>query len=151
MVQTTSINKKIYSVDMMHAYVNIFKPKATLINIEEYKQILNEKGWGDPINKVFISPNDVLNDKQKYKEEYNRIIKSDLKYPILIANNNIIDGVHRFTKAHLANKKQIKAIIFDDALLNKFLLDKNGNYNKTNNITNSLYIEMFVKRFKLKK
>jgi hypothetical protein len=41
---------------------------------------------------------DKNNNPEKYYEEYNRINKANLNYPIIIDKNNIIDGVHRLTK-----------------------------------------------------
>ena len=76
-------------------------------------------------------------------------MNSNLKYPIIIIKNNIIvDGMHRLSKAYLLNKKYIKAYIFDDALLKKFLIDKNENYNRVDKLNNSYFIELFYQRFK---
>jgi hypothetical protein len=47
MPQIFSDNKKIYSVDMMFAYINIFKPTYTKIKIDQLLHNLEYKGWGD--------------------------------------------------------------------------------------------------------
>ena len=41
---------------------------------------MDAKGWGDGN----ISVNDVLNNPKKYKDDYNRINKANLKYPIIM-------------------------------------------------------------------
>jgi len=74
-------------------------------------------------------------------------MNSNLKFPIVIANNNIVDGVHRLTKAYLQKKKEIKAYIFDGELLEKFLIDKNKNWDKVDKLNTYEYIELFFKRF----
>jgi len=150
MVATYSDGKKIYSVDLMIAYVNIYKPIAIKINIQDYfDSIINYKGWGNPIKNIYYSPQDVLNNPIKYKEDYERIMNAKLTYPIIITKNNIvIDGVHRIVKASYLNKKQIKAYVFDNTLLNKFLLDKNKNFKKVDKLTTTDLIMLFNRRFK---
>ena len=74
------------------------------------------------------------------------IIKYNLKYPIIMdTKGNIFDGVHRYIKSKLLNKKTIKAYIFDDKLLNKFIINKTGDYNTKLEINE--YIEFFYKKF----
>ncbi len=48
MVHTYSNSNNIYSVDMMLAYINIYKPKKLIveINIDDYLSTLKYKGWG---------------------------------------------------------------------------------------------------------
>ena len=60
-------------------------------------------------------------------------------------NGNIFDGVHRFIKSKLQNKKNIKAYYFDNELLKKFIIDRKRNYNVKLEIHE--YIELFHKRF----
>jgi hypothetical protein len=56
----------------------------------------------------------------KYKDDYNRINKANLKYPIIMdIKGNIFDGVHRYIKSKLLNKKSIKAYIFSIDFMNK--------------------------------
>ena len=69
-----------------------------------------------------------------------------MKYPIIMdTKGNIFDGVHRYIKSKLLNKKIIKVYLFDDKLLNKFIINKNGNYNIKLEINE--YIELFYKNF----
>jgi len=149
MPQTFSDDKKIYSVDMMFAYINIFKLKYTKIKIDQLLHNLDYKGWGNPKINLFYSPKQVLENPKKYKDEIKRINESNLKYPIIVYNNNIVDGVHRLTKSCLLNKKTIKAYIFDDKTIKNFIIDKNKDWNKVDKIQIYNYIELFIKKFNL--
>lgn len=149
MPQTFSDDKKIYSVDMMFAYINIFKPKYTKIKIDQLLHTLEYKGWGDPKINLFYSPKQVLDNPKKYKDEIKRINEANLKYLIIVYNNNIVDGVHRLTKSCLLNKKTIKAYIFDDKTIKNFIIDKNKDWNKVDQIQIHNYIELFIKKFNL--
>jgi hypothetical protein len=142
MPHTTSKGKKVYSVDLMFAYINIFKPEATKINLNTINYDIDAKGWGD--NDISVS--DVLKYPKKYKADYDRIKEANLNYPIIMdTKGNIFDGVHRYIKSKLLNKKNIKVYIFDNKLLNKFIIDKTGNYNIKLEINE--YINLFYKNF----
>jgi hypothetical protein len=55
MVAIYSVNKNIYSVDLMIAYVNIYKPKFIKVNPNYFiDSIINYKGWGGSIEKNII-------------------------------------------------------------------------------------------------
>ena len=104
MPHTTSKGKHVYSVDLMFAYINIFKPEIHKINLDSVNYDINAKGWGDGN----ISVNDVLQNPKKYKDDYDRINNANLKYPIIMDfKGNIFDGVHRYIKAKKLNKKTI--------------------------------------------
>ena len=75
MPQTTSRGKNVYSVDLMFAYINIFKPRITKIKLNTINYDLHTKGWGEGD----ISVNSVLKYPQKYKDNYNRIINANLR------------------------------------------------------------------------
>ena len=79
MPRTSSNGKIIYSVDLMIAYINIFKPKASVIKLSDIHMDLDAKGWGESN----ISVNDVLANKKKYMADYNRIKSADLSYTIM--------------------------------------------------------------------
>ena len=149
MVHTYSDSNNIYSVDMMLAYINIFKPKNLILEIEidNYLNVLDYKGWGNQKKKIFYSPADVMNDPKKHTHEYNKIMESNLKYPIIVDKNNIIDGVHRLSKAYLFGKKKIKAYFFDNKLMKKFLIDTKGNFDKVDRMTINDFIILFNNRF----
>ena len=142
MPHTTSKGKHVYSVDLMFAYINIFKPEIHKINLDSVNYDVNAKGWGDGN----ISVNDVLQNPKKYKDDYDRINNANLKYPIIMDfKGNIFDGVHRYIKAKKLNKKTIKVYLFNNELLKNFIIDKNSNYNKKLEINE--YIELFYKKF----
>lgn len=142
MTRTTSIGKNVYSVDLMFAYINIFKPKATKIILSDINYDTNVKGWGDSD----ISVNDVLKNPKKYKDDYDRIINANLKYPIIMNTKGIIfDGVHRYIKSKMLNRKSINAYVFDDKLLKKFIINDKGNYNIKLQVNE--YVELFCKKF----
>jgi len=92
MPHTFSDNKKIYSVDMMLAYTNLFMPKYKKIKINILIDTLDYKDWrsSDYDNLDYYSPKQVLENPNKYKSEIKRIKRSKLKYPIIINNNNIV-------------------------------------------------------------
>ena len=45
MPHTTSKGKHVYSVDLMFAYINIFKPEIHKINLDSVNYDVNAKGW----------------------------------------------------------------------------------------------------------
>jgi len=149
MVQTFSDNKNIYSVDMMFAYINIFKPKHKDILVNSLLHTLEYKGWGEPTKNIYYSPMEVIKNPKnnKYKKEIERINKANLSYPIIIYNNYIIDGVHRLSKAYLDNKKKIKAYIFTKQEMDKFLIDKKLDWNKVDKLQIYDFIKLFYEQF----
>ena len=144
---TFSDSDKIYSVDMMFAYVNIFKPSTTDIKVSDHLYLFNENCWGEPEKNIKLSPGTVLKNPKKYKEHYKRIKNADLSYPIMMYNGWIIDGVHRTLKAHLRGKKTLKAYVFPKDIFKKFLIRLDRNYEKVNKMNTHDYISLFYKRF----
>ncbi len=55
---------------------------------------------------------DIINHPEKYKEEYERTMKTDLGFPIDIMRNKgrwlILDGLHRLMKAKILGMKKVK-------------------------------------------
>lgn len=149
MVHTHSNGSFIYSVDMMLAYINIFKPKDNIVTVSvaDYANTLDYKGWGCAKTNTRYSANDVLANPQKYSDDYAQIVNAELKYPIIIHGDHIVDGVHRFARAHMLGKKTMRAYIFDARLMKKFVVGKQGEIDKIKQITIRQYIEMFDKRF----
>ena len=141
-MRTTSNGNIVYSVDMLLAYINIFTPVAKKVNMKDIKYDTSIKGWGEKN----ISVDDVLKNPKKYKDDYNRIEEANLKYPIIMdKSGNILDGVHRFIKSKMQNKRYIKVYEIENTLLKKFIIDRKGNYNVRLDINE--YIELFYKRF----
>lgn len=148
MVQTYSDGKTIYSVDMMFAYISVFKPRSRKIKVESYEKTLDFNGWGDPSKGVKYSPKDVLETPSKFKDEINRIEKADMSFPIIVTSKGyVVDGVHRLTKAVMQNIKNMRAYTFDDETMRKFVINRNGNWKNVDAMRTDNFISLFYKRF----
>lgn len=145
MVHTYSDENKIYLVDLMIAYVNIVDYPSTSIDIDDYLQHLNSKCWRQYGKKY--SPIEVLNNPSDYEHDMNKIKNADLKYPIIIYNGNVVDGMHRLSKAYLLHKTHLTVYIFSDTLMKKFLVSTKGDYKKLEGFEVHHFIEMFNDRF----
>lgn len=90
-----SDDKYKYSIEMMHAYINLCKPDNKIkLNLEDLKFNLEYNCWAN-----FVCPIDVINDikNKKYKDELFYINNANVKYPIIVDSNYyIIDGMHRY-------------------------------------------------------
>lgn len=64
--------------------------------------------WGN----YSLKPIDVLNDQDKYQEEFNRTMRADLSYPldIMFWKNRwlLLDGLHRLLKAKILGQTSVK-------------------------------------------
>lgn len=147
MVRTYSHNKSTYSVDMMFAYINIFKPKHSKIETEKLLDVLHYKGWYDDKSKKYITAFDVIDNPKKYKKEYDTILSADLKYPIIVNNGIVIDGVHRVAKSYLTDKKYIKCYNFNNRTMKKFMIDETSDWKKVSRLEINVFIQLFYKRF----
>jgi hypothetical protein len=119
-----SNNDGIYSVYMMIKYFNNnrFSTKKA-VYVSELRKKLDNECWGDPHeNGQKYSPMKVINNTIQYKDEKNRIDKSLLKYPIIMCDGHVIDGMHRLAKAYINNYTLINAYTIDNDLLSKFLI-----------------------------
>ena len=137
-----SDNKYNYSIQLMFAYINLYKPTKIKLNLDTLAFNLEYNCWENN-----VCPINVINDMKnnKYKEEVMQIKNANIKYPIIIDSNyNIIDGVHRYTKHIIENKKTINVYIFDKKLMKKFII---GKRNEKNNMEINDYIELFNRRF----
>jgi len=132
--QTYSNGQIVYSVYMMHKYVNENKLHIYNISLTRFKYTQNWKIWGDwndPYgDQNRWSINDVLKDPNKYKRDYKNILKAKLSYPIICVYTPldlfiIVDGYHRYAKSILQKKKTIKSYVFTDPkIIKKFKLGK---------------------------
>ena len=154
--QTFNISngKKIYSIDMMIAYIDIFSPEYETITMNKMESYLNTKIWYDSKKNIYYSPKDVLNHPKKDTDKFlqhhmTRITNSNLKFPISIYKDEIIDCYHRLTKSYILNKKTIKVFLFDDKIMNKFVVNAKKDYDYVNNLRLYEYIKLFIKNFKL--
>jgi hypothetical protein len=132
----------------MFAYINVFGHQITTIDAMDYSDVLKYKGWGNPDKKTLFSPLDVLKNPALYESDMKRIKRANLSFPIIIHNGNIVDGVHRLTKAFLKNKKNLDAYIFDDNLMKKFLISNKGDWNKVDSMNTHDFIVKFYENFR---
>lgn len=62
-----------------------------------------------------LKPIDVINNPSKYKKQYDRIMNSDISYPIDIMENKgrfvILDGLHRLVKCKILGMNKVKVRI----------------------------------------
>lgn len=62
-----------------------------------------------------LKPIDVINNPQKYKLQYDRVMASDISYPIDVMPNKerlvILDGLHRLVKCKLLGMNKVKVRI----------------------------------------
>ncbi len=150
MPQTFSDNYSVYSVDMMFAFLKTNKYPSRSVCVSEYIHVLEYPGWGDPGQNIYYSAIDVINNPAKYVDEYKRILKADMLYPIIISSDGfIVDGVHRLTKAFLDKKNDIKAYIFTTDLMEKFkIADKTPDvWEKIDRMPIYEIISMYNERF----
>ena len=148
MVHTYSDNDKIYLVDLMIAYVNIFDYPVTDIDTKDYLTHLKSKCWRKFGKKY--SPIEVLNNPSVYDLDMEKIKNAELIYPIIIFDGNVVDGMHRLTKLYLQQKSHLKAYVFNEALMKKFLVSAKGDYKKLESLEIHHIIEMFNDRFTIK-
>ena len=140
-VEYFSDDKHKYSTALMFAYINLCKPNKNKLNVEDLEFNLGYDCWANNVR-----PIDVLNDIKnvKYKDEVSRIKKANLKYPIILDSNyNILDGVHRYVKHIIEQKKTINVYIFDKAMMKKFIISDEEKQLEIND-----FIELFSRRFK---
>lgn len=148
-MKTFSNNNTVYSVDMMLAYINIMKPKAIKMPISKYisKGVLNYEGWCDNDGNCY-SPMQVIKNRTKYRDEMERIKSSDLKYPIVVDNDDmVVDGVHRLTKAYLEKSKYILVYKFPDEIMEKFIIGTNGDWESVSMMPIHELLELFYSSF----
>lgn len=85
------------------------------IEIEALEWHLNIPFWNWNDSFYNLTPNQVTSDKDKYKEHYDRIMNSDIKYPIDIMENKeryvILDGLHRLVKYKILGYKKVNVRI----------------------------------------
>jgi hypothetical protein len=133
----------------MFTYINIFKKtlKVKKVDVKSLMHNLEFKGWRNKTTGKIYSPMDVIKHPKKYPHDMERVNKANLKYPIIVHNNFVVDGMHRLLKILFQNKTQIDAYVFDDNLMNKFKLGKRNAKNLNDQFENFKLIERFYKQF----
>ncbi len=138
--------KKVYSVPMMHMYFNTIGKNDPIYKIKIDKYFAKEDHFGYDMR---FSLNDIMKNKKMYKEDYDKIKKADLRYPILIneSADSILDGRHRIAKALISGHDTIEAYKVKKSLLKKFLISSNLDFKKVDKLTTQDIIELFKERF----
>ena len=135
----------IYSVDMMIAYVNICKPPIYKVKVRDLDYVLNEKYWWD--DETDHSPMEVIDNPSKYKEDWKMIKKANMKYPIMMNNEWVVDGLHRLSKAWITKKKYIKTYKFSDDMMKNFLINEKGDWKAVKKLETFDVLKLFYERF----
>lgn len=74
-----------------------------------------------------LTSREIIKNPQKYKEEYERTMKADLKYPIDIMQNKgkwlILDGLHRLMRAYIQGITEVDVRIIPREKIPEILRD----------------------------
>ena len=85
---------------------------------------------------------------KKYQANAKRIREANMSYPIIVTGSHtIVDGYHRVAKAYMEGKKEIRAYVFDAALMKKCMLVKGMDFGKLNGLAVYDIVELWNKRF----
>lgn len=104
---------------MMFEYVNTHPLTIQEINVAD---LATHIGWWSEADEWY-SAIDVLENHEKYRDDYDRIINANLDYPCIFHDQSIVDGCHRIAKTVFLEKQDtIKCFIFDDELMSKFVV-----------------------------
>lgn len=127
MPQTFTINKKIYSVDMLFLYLKDHHVPTVLFKVKDLLHELSAKSWSHGIR---FGPFDVIENEEEFKDDYKRILKADLRYPILywLEKKVIVDGLHRLSKAYfIRHDKYIKVRELNNDIMKFVEITKESN------------------------
>lgn len=80
------------------------------MNISELEWHFDIPFWCE--NGVYnLTPREVINNPENHKQEYDRAMNCDLKYPLDIMENKgkwlLLDGLHRLMKAYISGDKKV--------------------------------------------
>lgn len=98
--------------------------EVSTISIDKLSWHFDIPFWDYEDNFYAITPNDVINDKDKYHEHYERIIASDINYPIDVIEYKgrlvILDGLHRLVHLKIEGIKDVKVRIIPNDMIPLF-------------------------------
>jgi len=117
--------------------------KVWKLNIPITEMDMNELTWHFDIpfhwhkGGVYnLKSKEIIENPEKYKEEYERTMKVDLKYPIDIMKNKgkwlILDGLHRLMKAYILEMKKVNVRIIPREQIPEILKDDSDGVEKKN-------------------
>jgi hypothetical protein len=117
----------IYDIEKLWTLTN--EMKAVEVEIDQLTWVMEVDHWSDLDgvhgkditdesikNEKYISANDVLKNPLIYLHHFDLISFADLSYPILLIKLpndklDVIDGIHRLSKAYVQKQKTISAIV----------------------------------------
>lgn len=130
----------IYDIEKLWALTN--EMKADEVKIDQLTWVMDVDHWSDLDgihskditdelikNEKYISANDVLKNPLIYLHHFDLISFADLSYPILLIklpndNLDVIDGIHRLSKAYVQKQKTISAIVVPQKTLQEAIVKK---------------------------
>lgn len=118
---TTNDNKSAILPDYIQQYAFDFKWDNTLVwgldipvevmNIDELVWHFDVPWLHTHSGRFDVTPTEIMQHPDTYREQYNRTMQSDLSYPIDIMFNKghwlILDGLHRLMKSVSLGKRQV--------------------------------------------
>ena len=89
------------------------KAEVEKISLSELEWQLDIPFWDTSKERYVLTPNEVMNNPEKYAEQYKRIMGADLNYPIDIMKNRkglweCLDGLHRVAKAKVLGMNEVE-------------------------------------------
>ena len=89
------------------------KAEVEKISLSELEWQLDIPFWDTSKERYVLTPNEVMNNPEKYAEQYKRIMNADLNYPIDIMKNRkglweCLDGLHRVAKAKVLGMNEVE-------------------------------------------
>ncbi len=85
------------------------------MDISELEWHLDVPFWDYGDGTYNLTPNQVISDREKYMEHYDRVMNSDINYPIDVMFNKgryvILDGCHRLVKCKFLGMKKVNVRI----------------------------------------
>ena len=89
------------------------KAEVEKISLSELEWQLDIPFWDTSKERYVLTPNEVMNNAEKYSEQYKRIMGADLNYPIDIMKNRkglweCLDGLHRVAKAKVLGMNEVE-------------------------------------------
>lgn len=140
-----------YSVDMIHAYVNLAAPPVTQRPVDDIKNLLDGKVWArdlDGTGMVSYTPNAVLAAPEQYADDVSRIDKANLDCPLLFSDTHMVDGFHRLAAAVRKGVTSLPAIDIDADTFKLFRIRANDAIETEGAPSTAEMIQTFFARFK---
>lgn len=101
------------------------KLKTKRLSLNKLKHNLDKDYWTviDKNKERFVTPNQVIKDPYKSHVHFFKMMEADLSYPIIVYDDNgdldVLDGLHRLSKAKVEKRKTINVKIINDEILAK--------------------------------